>query len=274
MTQIVYWIDAFAEQPFEGNPAVVAPLEDLPADAPWPDDGLMQAMAQEHNQAETAFIRPSDDRGRWDLRWFTPTVEVPLCGHATLASGAVVLETLAPELDRVRFDTKSGPLIVTREGDHFGLELPSAAPQPWTPPAVFLDALGVTPQATLVGEYAIAVFADEDDVRELDAAAGAAAALQVDGRRAGCLAVTAPAMEGLDFVSRFFGPGAGIPEDHVTGSSFCDLAPYWAERLGKTLLNGFQASPRGGRVCCRLSEPGRVTLIGGAVEYMRGELRL
>lgn len=274
MTQTLYWIDAFAEQPFEGNPAVVAPLDDLPADAPWPDDALMQAMAQEHNQAETAFIRPTPDRDRWDLRWFTPTVEVPLCGHATLASGAVVLETLAPDLDHVTFATKSGPLIVTREGDHFGLDLPGKPPQPWTPPPGLVDALGVTPATGLEGEYAILVLADEDAVRDLDPAAGAAAAAHVGGRRAGMLTITAAAADGLDFVSRFFAPGGGIPEDAVTGSSFCDTAPYWAERLGKTTLHAFQASARGGRVCCRVTEPGRVTLIGGAVEYMRGELRL
>lgn len=274
MTQIVYWIDAFAEQPFEGNPAVVAPLEDLAPGAPWPDDDLMQAMAQEHNQAETAFIRPTKDRTGWDLRWFTPAVEVPLCGHATLASGAVVLETLAPELDRVRFDTKSGPLTVTREGDHFGLNLPSAPPQAWTPPPALVDALGAEPSGAAAGEYAIVELADEDAVRDLDAKAGVAAAMLVDGRRSGCLSVTGASADGLDFVSRFFAPGVGIAEDHVTGSSFCDLAPYWAQRLGKTTLQGFQASPRGGHVCCRLTEPGRVTLIGGAVEYMRGELRL
>lgn len=274
MGLLIYWIDAFAEQPFEGNPAVVAPLEDLEPGDPWPDDGLLQAMAAEHNQSETAFIRPQSDAGRWALRWFTPTMEVPICGHATLAAGSVVLETLDPSLDEVRFDAQSGELRVARDGDYFALALPSRPRRPWAAPANVADALGERVTDSFVGEYHTVVAVDEDTVRELSAEAGIAAAELVTQGRQGCLCVTAPGDGALDFVSRFFGPGAGIPEDPFTGSSFADLAPYWAEKLEKATLQGFQASPRGGHASCRMTEPGQVTLIGGAVEYMRGEVRL
>ncbi len=274
MSLIVYWIDAFAEQPFEGNPAVVAPLEDLAPDDPWPNDELLQAMASEHNQSETAFIRPGATADERALRWFTPTTEVPMCGHATLAAGAVVLDVLSPQLENVRFDTRGGVLSVARAGEHFALDLPSKPRRGWEPPASLGDILEAPIAAGFAGEYPCVVLGDEDAVRGLDATAGITAAQGLHDARAGCLTVTAPGEGGLDFVSRFFAPGVGIPEDPFTGSSFADLAPYWAERLGKTDLCGFQASPRGGHAGCRVSRPGWVTLTGGAVEYMRGEVRL
>lgn len=276
MSLHVFIIDAFADQPFEGNPAAVCPLEDLAPDEDWPDDDLLQAMAGEHNLSETAFIRPTHDPHAWSLRWFTPTVEVPLCGHATLASGFVALEHFTPEAQAIRFSTASGELTVMREGERFAMALPARAPTSWTAPPSVLDALGEPVIEALRGEYSVLALRSEDAVRDLDVATGVAAARLIDGPsgREGCLTITAPAEDGLDFVSRFFAPGCGIDEDPVTGSSFCDLAPYWAAKLGKTEVLGFQASRRGGRVACRYTDGGDVVLIGGAVEYLRGEVQL
>ncbi len=268
----VFIIDAFADQPFEGNPAAVAPLVDLEPGEDWPADEWLQAIAAEHNLSETAFIRPTAEAGVWDLRWFTPAVEVPMCGHATLASGLVVLEHLSPDAEAAHFDTRSGRLSVVREGDALAMALPARTVAPWRAPSAVVEALGTGVVDAVHGQYATAVLADEDAVRGLTVAQGVAAARAVDVGEPGCLTVTAAGADGLDFVSRFFGPGVGIDEDPATGSTFCDLAPYWCEKLGKNEVRGFQASPRGARVTCRYLGGGQVTILAGAVEYLRGEL--
>lgn len=310
MSQLIFVVDAFAKEPFAGNPAAVVPFEDLLPDDPWPDDGVLQAAAGEHNLSETAFIRPMSEPNVWALRWFTPQVEVPLCGHATLAAGFVALAHLAGhEAHQAYFDTQSGRLTVEREGDEFALALPTMARRDWRVERDVRAALGLAAGDVVeafVGRYPTLVLGDEDLVRNLDVAHGVAGAVALEGVaekfgvESGCLAVTAAAregggssagdggsrsllgrlfgapspepLEGVDFVARFFGPGVGIPEDPVTGSMFCDLGPFWADRLGRPEVAGFQASTRGGHVMCRYAGGGQVTLVGGAVEYLRGQI--
>lgn len=274
MSQPVFIVDAFADQPFEGNPAAVVPFWDLEPDAPWPDDGLLQAMAAEHNVSETAFIRPATTPGRWALRWFTPAIEVPLCGHAALASGAVLLgEYDLPGAREVVFETQSGPLRVGIDNeDVYTLDLPVRPRAPWPEAKHAAAIINADVVDAFIGEYAVLVIDGEDGVRDLPTGAGVAAAEIVAGDRPACLSITAKADGGVDFVSRFFAPGVGIPEDPVTGSSFCDLGPYWSEKLGATEVVGYQASARGGRVTCRYHGADRITLAGGACTYLRGEI--
>jgi len=263
----LYQVDAFTAEPFAGNPAAVC-LLDGDQDAGW-----MQAVAAEMNLSETAFLRPAG-AGRYGLRWFTPTVEVELCGHATLASAHVLWsEGLAGDGQAVRFDTASGPLTARPGGDGtIWLDFPATPAAPVDPPAGLLDALGGGP-AGFVGlgrfDYLVEL-ADEAAVR----------GLAPDVRRLGGLGtrgviVTAAAdpggADGFDFVSRYFAPAAGIDEDPVTGSAHCTLGPFWADRLGRQDLTGFQASPRGGPVQVR-PEGDRVLLGGRAVTVVRGQL--
>ena len=263
----LWLVDAFADRVFAGNTAGVVPVAD------WPPDALMQAIAAENNCAETAFFRPTGLRGNYELRWFTPTTEVPLCGHATLAAGAVLLTEIEPTLDMAVFDTASGPLVVRKAEGAFTLDLPKRPRQTWEPPAELARALGgVNFVDAFVAEYANVVLPSEDAVRRLKPDFDAIARL-VRGPKAGCLAVTARADEGkpYDFVSRFFGPGVGLPEDPVTGSSFADLVPYWSDRMGVAEVRGFQASKRGGDVKARQTLSS-VRLTANTAVYLRGEL--
>lgn len=253
-------IDAFAASPFEGNPAAVMPL------AAWLDDATLQAIAAENNLAETAFIVSDEtDGSTFELRWFTPTTEVVLCGHATLASGHFVLSS-DPSIDTVRFRTrKAGMLEVTRAGDGYELALPAwpAAPAPL--PAI-LAALGLDGAVETLwrdGGYALIVLQDEAQIR----------ALAPDFRRLAAegdvlTIVTAPGSD-TDIVSRVFAPGAGIDEDPVTGSAHAVSVPYWAKRLGRDSFTAFQASARGGRLTCRLDGE-RVVLGGTCVTVIEG----
>jgi predicted PhzF superfamily epimerase YddE/YHI9 len=265
MSWPLYLVDAFSAEPFAGNPAAVCLLgEDE-------DAGWMQAVAAEMNLSETAFLRPAG-AGRYRLRWFTPTVEVELCGHATLASAHVLwTEGLAGE-GQVRFDTASGRLTARPAGDGtIWLDFPATPAAGLDPPPGLLDALGGGP-ARFVGlgrfDYLVEL-ADEATVREL----------APDLRRLGGLgtrgvivtAAAAPDAAGYDFVSRYFAPAVGIDEDPVTGSAHCTLGPFWAERLGRAELTGFQASRRGGLVQVR-PEGDRVLLGGRAVTVVRGQL--
>jgi PhzF family phenazine biosynthesis protein len=261
MTQPVYVVDAFAERPFAGNPAAVCPL-DRPADDVW-----MQQVAGEMNLSETAFLAPAADG--WRLRWFTPTVEVDLCGHATLASAHVLWETgrLATSAT-ARFHTKSGLLTATRNGDNIVLDFPAVAVEPCPPPDGLLDALGV--KSVGIGRNRMDVLvelASESAVRCVRPDFGRLAAVPVRG-----VIVTAPSDDpAYDFVSRFFAPAGGISEDPVTGSAHCALGPFWAARFGRTDLVGRQVSTRGGVV--RVGVRGdRVHLAGRAVIVLRGEL--
>lgn len=255
----IFHVDAFADRLFAGNPAAVLPLEK------FPPDPVMQAIAAENNLAETAFlVRDGDD---YRLRWFTPLVEVPLCGHATLASAAVVMERLEPARTSVLFQSASGPLLVRRSVTGYVMDLPGRPSQPIPPPAGLHEALGVTPIEVLgnVFNY-MAVLESAGQVRKLAPDMPALARLDRPG-----VIVTARGEEGYDFVSRYFAPAKGIAEDPVTGAAHCMLAPYWAEQLGKTSFRAYQASRRGGEVVCRLARD-RVELQGACVFYLEGQV--
>ena len=256
-------VDAFADRPFIGNPAAVMPLD------AWLPDATLQAIGQENNLAETAFTVPcTDGDADYQLRWFTPAVEVVLCGHATLASGHVLLGDRAD----VRFRTrKSGVLTVARDGERLTLELPALRPMPGDIPG-FTAALGAAPDAVLTRgrDYAVAVYASAAQVRALTPDFRALAALP--GGDVLCIA-TAPGDGGHDVVSRVFAPGAGIDEDPVTGSAHAILTPYWAERLGRERFSAYQASARGGVLDCRLAGE-RVVLGGACVTVIEGSFIL
>jgi PhzF family phenazine biosynthesis protein len=253
----LYQVDAFTTQRFRGNPAAVVVL------ASWLPDGVMQEIAAENNLAETAFVIPGADPT--PLRWFTPTFEIDLCGHATLATAHVLFRHHFPKAERFAFQTKSGILTVTRDGDHLSMDFPS---RPGTPVSVndaLTGALGAKPQEALLARDLLAVFETEEQVR----------ALRPDFQRVAqleAMAVIASAPgESVDFVSRFFAPKAGINEDPVTGSSHCTLIPYWAGRLGKKTFQARQISPRGGDLRCELRGD-RVVIGGASVEYLQGEI--
>jgi predicted PhzF superfamily epimerase YddE/YHI9 len=260
-----YQINAFASHPFGGNPAGVCPLER------WLPEALLQQIAAENNLAETAFfVRRDEPDGGFDLRWFTPEVEVDLCGHATLASAHVLFTELNfPEMS-VRFHTRSGWLSARRRGDLVEIDLPASPPAPCRTPEALTRALGAAPRETFKARDYLAVF---DSPQEVAALAPDMEALK---QLEGCLGVIATARGGegaSDFVSRFFAPGAGVPEDPVTGSTHCALVPFWAERLGRTEVFARQISRRGGELFCRL-DGDRVTLGGRCAIYCRGELEI
>lgn len=267
MTRPVFVVDAFADGPFRGNPAGVVPLEagDVPSDA-W-----MQAVAAEMKHSETAYVQPRGD-GSFDLRWFTPEVEVDLCGHATLASAHVLFETqrLAVDMPAV-FHTRGGQLEATREPDGaVQLDFPTAVPEPCDAPAGLLDALGVAKAESLrtTGQFFMLVVPDAATVRDLVPNFRALAELS-DVRG---VYVTAAGDDGVhDIVSRCFAPRVGIDEDPVTGSMHCVLSAYWCERLGRQELHAHQASARGGTMHIRLAGD-RTLLVGRAVTVLRGAL--
>lgn len=256
-----YWIDAFTDRHFAGNPAGVMPLER------WPEASLMQAIACENGLAETSFfVRTGEDR--YHLRWFTPAVEVDLCGHATLAAAFVIFTALGASGDLLSFDTRSGPLTVERLGDgRLELDFPSRPAQPVALSPDLVQALGATPETVAQARDTLCVFAREEEVLALRPDFGAIAALDTFA-----VIATAPGKDG-DFVSRFFAPRAGVNEDPVTGSAHCTLMPYWAARLGKPRLRARQVSARGGVLWCELSGD-RVKIAGHAVLYLKGEIHL
>ncbi len=257
----LYQIDAFADGPFTGNPAAVCPLDR------WLPDPLMQAIAAENNLSETAFLVPEGDGYR--LRWFTPTTEVELCGHATLASAAAILRFIAPTRDRVVFQTeKAGELIVTRDGDLLALDFPAYLPVPCPQPEGLAAALGHAPAAMLVARYYLAVYEDARAVAALRPNFAAVARLDRPA-----LIVTAPGEKGVDFISRVFAPAVGIDEDPATGAAHCTLTPYWAVRLGKDRLEARQLSRRGASLSCMLRGD-RVTIAGRAVLYLTGTIEI
>ncbi len=257
----IYQVDAFATRLFAGNPAAVMPMEH------FPDDATLQAIAAENNLAETAFlVRDGDD---YRLRWFTPTVEVPLCGHATLASAAVVMERLQPGRRKVVFHSASGPLTVEQTGTGYAMDFPARPSTQVATPAGLAEALGAVPVEVYANEHNyMALLESAQSVRGL--APDMAAIARMD--RSGVIA-TAPGDGAYDFVSRYFAPAKGIPEDPVTGGAHCMLAPYWARRLGKTSFRAWQASRRGGEIVCRLAGD-RVALEGSCVFYMEGEAEI
>lgn len=264
MSWPLFQVDAFTDEPFAGNPAAVCLLE-AEADPAW-----MQRVAAEMNLPETAFLRRS--AGRYELRWFTPTVEVELCGHATLATAHVLFsEGLAEAGQPVRFDSASGPLTARPGADGaIWLDFPATPAAPDDPPDGLLEALGAGPvRWTGLGRLDYLVeLEDEAAVRDLAPDVGR---LRWLGSRGVIVTAAASGTGGYDFVSRFFAPGAGIDEDPVTGSAHCALGPFWAGRLGREELTGFQASARGGLVRVR-PQGDRVLLGGRAVTVLRGQL--
>ncbi len=266
-------VDAFADAPFKGNQAcVVEPLE------AWPDAVWMQALAAENNQAETAFLLKTADPARFGLRWFTPAVEVPLCGHATLASGHVLFGELGLSADRVAFETvQSGTLTVSRTGAGYEMDFPANPPSRIETPAGLARALGAEPEEVWAGQYLVAVLKDEATVRGLDPDLTAIKVISSDttGGR-GNVGVSAPADAGApyDVVSRFFAPGSGIPEDPATGSYHCMASPLFSNKLGRPTLRFHQAYPgRGADLEC-VHAGDRVLLRGRAVTVVEGVLRV
>jgi PhzF family phenazine biosynthesis protein len=264
-------VDAFAAQPFRGNPACV--LEPLEA---WPEDGWMQALAAENNQADTAFLLRTPDPARFGLRWFTPAVEVPLCGHATLASGHVLFSEFGVAADRIVFETRSGELIVGRAGEGYEMDFPAQPPRRIEVPAGLAEALGAEPVEVWASTYLVALMADEAAVRDLKpdlAALEQVASSATQGGNVGVAALAEPG-RGYDVVDRFFAPGFGIPEDPATGSLHTILAPLFAARLGRARLTFHQAYPgRGGDLVCE-DRGERVSLGGRAVTVAESRLRL
>jgi len=263
-----FQVDAFSAYPFKGNPAAVCVLEQ-----PL-DEGVMQKIAMEMNLSETAFCHPLDD-GAYSLRWFTPTVEVPLCGHATLATAKVLFDEMGYEGDVIRFQTKSGELAARKDGEGISLDFPADTTEPCEPSAELLAALGIDDHVEAVKSISVSRLLlrvkDADAVKKLrpDFSAMSAADDPIFG-----VIVTAEGAEGCDFVSRYFAPWRGVDEDPVTGAAHTVLTPYWAERLGKKEMAAYQASERGGKLLVEVTDHGRVILTGKAVVVLRGRLSL
>jgi PhzF family phenazine biosynthesis protein len=265
-------VDAFASEPFKGNPACV--LEPLDA---WTSDGWMQALAAENNQAETAFLLKTSDPARFGLRWFTPALEVPLCGHATLASAHALFAELGLAAEVVTFDTQSGPLTVGRAGEAYEMDFPAMPPKPIETPAGLVEALGAQPLEVWAAQFLVAVLESEAAVRGLSPDIAALKPLSTGATQGrGNVVVTALADAGssYDVVSRFFAPGSGIPEDPATGSAHCILMPLFADKLGREALHFHQAYPgRGADLDCQ-RRGARVMLRGRAITVAESRLRL
>lgn len=254
----IYQVDAFTSKPFGGNPAAVVPLE------AWLPDELMQSIALENNLSETAFFVKNGDV--YDIRWFTPTFEIDLCGHATLASAYVIFDVLKLEQTKITFCShKSGELGVEKNGDVLTLDFPSRPPVACDAPEGLFEAIGKLPKEVLKSRDYFLVYENEQEILDISPNFSKLAEIPTHA-----VIVTACGKTS-DFVSRFFAPEAGINEDPVTGSSHCNLIPYWAEKLGKTEMFGRQVSERGGELFCELAGD-RVKIGGKAVLYLKGEI--
>ncbi len=255
----IYQVDAFSSHIFAGNPAAVCPL------GQWLPDEMMQAIAFENNLSETAFcVRRGDG---YDLRWFTPTVEVDLCGHATLASAWVLFHELNAPGDRITFNTKSGKLTVDKRGELLVLNFPARPPSAVQACAGLIDALGGRPELVLASNDYLVVYPHASDIKTLQP--DMAGLSKIDKF---AVIVTAPG-DTCDFVSRFFAPGKGVPEDPVTGRAHCTLIPYWANRLNKDVLHARQLSKRGGELYCQMLGD-RVEIAGRSALFLKGEISL
>lgn len=260
-TNILFQVDAFASDVFKGNPAAVCPLEE------WLEDEIMQSIAKENNLAETAFFVIGDEKIQ--LRWFTPEFEIDLCGHATLASAHVLFHYLEWGKPEISFSTKSGTLTVTKKDDLIEMDFPSRPGEPIESPKELILGLGVEPSEVYKSRDFMAVFETEEEVAALDPDFHALSVLDCVG-----IIATAPSnREGIDFVSRFFAPRAGVNEDPVTGSAHSTLSPYWSNVLGKNGMVAEQISNRGGKLILLQSDD-RVKISGEAITYMRGEIYL
>ena len=259
MTIPIYQADAFTDQLFGGNPAAICPLDK------WLPDETMQKIAVENNLAETAFF--VKNKTGFKLRWFTPEYEIDLCGHATLASAHILFTQLGYQPDVIQFETvKAGVLAVQRDGDKYTMDFPSRPPIPIELPNGLAEALGEKkPKEVLRSRDYLLVYETEKDIRDISPDFFALSKMDTVG------VIVTSRGENVDFVSRFFAPGAGIPEDPVTGSAHCNLIPYWAEKLGKTKLHAYQISSRKGELWCELKGD-RVLMSGNAVTYLKGEI--
>ncbi len=256
----IYQVDAFTNRVFSGNPAAVCPLSE------WLEDDVLQSIAAENNLSETAFF--VGESGKYNLRWFTPKTEVDLCGHATLAAAFVILNFIDTSLDSVTFETISGNLIVSEEKNGLlSMNFPSRKPRSCSIPEELTRGLGAVPREVLLSRDYLVVYDSEDDIEEIEPDMELLKDLDSLG-----VIVTAPGKT-ADFVSRFFAPKVGVPEDPVTGSSHCTLVPYWSERLKKKNLKALQLSPRGGELYCEdLGD--RVKIGGYAVLYLEGTINI
>jgi PhzF family phenazine biosynthesis protein len=263
MTYTLYQVDAFTDKLFGGNPAAVIPLTE------WIDDSLMQQLAMENNLSETVFFVPSSEADAdFEIRWFTPALEINLCGHATLASAFILFNKLDYPGDPIRFSCKSGILTVTKKGEKIQMDFPAWKPEPTT--TDYSDLRSVLGDVDIAGVYkhrdTLVELINEEAVRDCEPDF---TLLKKLGEK---LIITAKGND-VDFVSRFFAPIAGIDEDPVTGSAHSQLIPFWAEKTGKTILHAKQLSKRGGELWCEyLGE--RVTMAGKCVFYMKGEIEL
>jgi len=259
MELTLYQIDAFAKQVFQGNPAAVCPLDS------WLADDTMQAIAMENNLAETAFFIPNN--GCYDLRWFTPTIEIDFCGHATLAAAFVLFEFLDYQQSDIKFNTRVGEFTVSKEHERYKMDFPRLDLKPYAIDETLILALGIEPLEAQLGDDLVIVLDSEQAVIQYQPDFEKLKSLPGRG-----VCITASSTE-YDFVSRFFGPKAGINEDPVTGSSHCALAPYWSNKLNKKQLTARQVSKRGGDIVCQVSDT-RVTLFGDAVTYMQATITI
>ena len=259
MTIPIYQADAFTSHLFGGNPAAICPLTE------WLPDEVMQKIAVENNLAETAFFIKTGDS--FTLRWFTPEYEIDLCGHATLATAHILFTELGYQGDAIHFETvKAGILTVKRNGDKYNMDFPSRPPIPIETPNGLVEALGgQEPLAVLRSRDFFLEYESEEMIRDIAPDFYALSKMDTVG-----VIVTAPGKD-VDFVSRFFAPGAGVPEDPVTGSAHCNLIPYWAKKLGKNKLHAYQISQRKGELWCELRGD-RVLMSGNAVTYLKGEI--
>jgi PhzF family phenazine biosynthesis protein len=254
----IYQVDAFVEGPFSGNPAAVVALEE------WLPEATLQAIAAENNLPATAFF--CREATGCAIRWFTPTVELPLCGHGTLAAAHVILELLEPRRASIEFQTAAGELTVWRRGDALAVAVPLDRALPCAMPVGLAAALGRTPEAVLMTRNYLAVFDRAEDVAEMTPDFAALARLPCKG-----VIVTAPGRNGTHCVSRYFAPSVGVDEDAVTGSAHATIVPYWSGRLGKSCIVARQVSPRGGALTGEI-DGDRVVLAGRARLYLEGTI--
>jgi predicted PhzF superfamily epimerase YddE/YHI9 len=253
----IFQVDAFTDKVFGGNPAAIVPLEN------WLPDATLQSIALENNLAETAYFVKVGER--YHLRWFTPATEMDLCGHATLASAWVLFHELGYSRNSIAFDTKSGELVVKRDGELLVMDFPSRPPKPLTPEPGTVEAIGGKPKEILAARDYFLVYETEDEVLSLQPDMFPLSKLNQSSF------IATATGKNCDFVSRFFAPKLGVPEDPVTGSAHCTLIPYWAEQLGKNELKARQVSARGGELFCKLNGD-RVEMAGHAVLYMKGKI--
>ncbi|MCZ6503984.1 MAG: PhzF family phenazine biosynthesis protein [Gammaproteobacteria bacterium] len=260
MTLDMFIIDAFAERTLTGNPAAVCPLD------AWIADDTMQAIAQEMNLSETVFFVPNGDV--FEIRWFTPVREVDMIGHATLAAGHLILDRIRPEMQQVKFLNPTGDMVVSRDGNSLIIDMPALVPHPVPGTTALESALGKTPREVLASKHYLCVFDNEDTVAGLEPDFVAMANLDLPA-----VIVTAPGSTEFDFVSRFFAPANGVPEDSVSGVAHCCLTPFWSERLGISNMKARQLSSRGGVIYCEFDKD-RVRLAGSAITFLEGQISI